>query len=232
VAAPVWEATPLPPGLLDVAPGPDPVSSYEKGLPMECAGPEVNLRFLPHCRCRVHLPPGQVWHRMKEPCAEGFYGRDLTRYLRATITPEKPRVLPGEVVMLELALENRTNKDLGVMFRTTLRTFRGEGSIPEVIVTDANGDDATFGGNCGTGMSSAYGDYLVLIAPGGKAVLKRPWEAATMVGKDPGDGRGCLFEPAPLAKGTYRLRMSLPFEASQKLAEDVETAEGTIEVGD
>lgn len=167
--------------------------------------------------------------RATQGCGEGFYDRDLTRHIEASLTPDKPVLLPGEHTMLSLAFKNVTNKDLGLVFRHGFFLVRGMGSKPEVEVFDEAGNYVTFAGDCGSAWSSGSGHYLVLIAPGGSAIYRREWEAATYVGRhDP--ERGCLFEPHPLPKGKYTLRMRAPLEASQRLADSVVEVEGQIEV--
>ncbi len=220
----------LPPGLLDVPPGPDPTLAFRGTIPEGCAGAEVDLRRLPLCHCQIPYPPerdedGRVTLRASMSCGEGFYGRDLTRSLAATLTAEKPRVLPGERVLLSLAFQNVTNKDLGVVFRSTMAFS----TVVEVWGED--GAYRTFGGDCGTGGGAGAGHYMVLLAPGGTAVLRGSWSASTAVGvlQPSGD---CLFHQEPLPAGKYRLSMRAPIEASQKLAESVVEVEGTIEVGD
>src|SRR6185295_6043166 len=85
---------------------------------------------------------------------------------------------------------------------------RGPYLVRDLKIHDSQGRDVTHTGPCGQGFGTTPSNYMVVIAPGGVAESRMPWQASTQV-----DDARCNAAWRALPPGTYDI--SLPLALGQ-----------------
>jgi hypothetical protein len=211
----------------DTRPPPGLGESFGGAIPGECWGAVVHLSLAESCQCRLRLrtlPEGHVSSR--NSCSERYYGTDLRDALDVQLVTGTSHVKSGETAQLGVAIDNKTSADLGLVFRRL--PHHDPESYPDMVkVFDTEGNERTTVGPVSV-VSAVGGDYLVVLAPNGRARYGIVWRAATVNGTVGPDGTRC--EDVPLPPGSYRVAFRLPFHESLRLTQAQRLPSAPIEV--
>jgi len=201
--------------------------SFGGAIPRECWGAVVHLSLVESCRCRLRLrtlPEDRV--SSSNSCSERYYDLDLRDALDVRLVTGTSQVRSGETARLGVAIDNKTSAYLGLVFRRL--PHHDPESYPEMVkVFDTEGNERTTAGPVSV-KSGVGGDYLVVLAPGGRARYGISWRAATVNGTVGPDGT--QREDVPLPPGSYRVAFRLPFHESLRLTQAQRFPSAQIEV--
>jgi hypothetical protein len=174
-----------------------------------CGGSDVDLAaVLANRRCRTRRdasasPP------------------NVPAMLKLTLTPSPDKVAPGAHTDLTLEITNTSQAPVPLYFSGDLTL--------SALVTDSKGARVTpptgeapknADPKCQNQQECRLPTSHVLIAPGGKAHARVGWDAVKAAWPKAGPTTCCTYhvDPvagAPLALGTYKVKVPLPYESNQ-----------------
>jgi Protein of unknown function (DUF4232) len=187
--------------------GPAPADEPTTNEPA-CGGADVDLAtVLANKRCRAHRDAAPT-----PPSAAAD--------VKVTLAPSATKVAPGGHVDLALELVNTGGVTIPLYFSGDLtlsvevKDAKGVRVTPPPGNAPKNADPKCVDVNCR--LPSSH----VVLPPGGKAHARVGWDAVKTAWPTPGPTTCCTIhvEPVgkgPLAVGAYRVKVPLPFEATQ-----------------
>ncbi|MEO8796815.1 MAG: DUF4232 domain-containing protein [Polyangiaceae bacterium] len=186
-----------------------------------CGGSDVDLAAVlanKQCRPDRDAPPTPA---------------SATTDVKVTLTPSATTVKPGGHVDLDLVVSNVGNASIPLYFSgdltlsVSVTDSKGKAIAPPAGNAPKDADPSCMHKDC------RHAESHLLLAPGGKAHATLGWDAVKVAWPAKGPTTCCTTHVDPVAKGslaagTYKLKISLPYESNQGNPAD---AEISVKVG-
>lgn len=186
-----------------------------------CGGSDVDLAAVlanKQCRPDRDAPPTPA---------------SATTDVKVTLTPSATTVKPGGHIDLELVVSNGGSAPVPLYFSgdltlsVTVTDPKGKTIAPPAGNAPKDADPSCMHKDC------RHAESHLLLAPGGKAHATLGWDAVKVAWPAKGPTTCCTTHVDPVAKGslaagTYKLKISLPYESNQGNPAD---AEISVKVG-
>jgi hypothetical protein len=174
-----------------------------------CAGADVDLAsVLTNRKCRT---------RRDAPASPP----NLPSLLKVAVTPSAANVAPGGHVDLAVEITNTSQSAVPLYFSGDLTLAPLVTDAKGARVSPPNGDaPKNADPKCASQMECKLPTSHVVIAPGGKARARVGWDANKVEWPKTGPTTCCTYHvdpvaAGPLAAGTYKVKVPLPYESNQ-----------------